>query len=321
MARGALEPQDRSTPIHRRGASILTRVVQMKLRFAADRRALFWSLVLFPVLPAIAFAAPRAAPWLIPFGLYLGYCAGVLTHNHMHCPVFQGKRWNSAYSAWLSIFYGSPIFVWMPTHNQNHHRYLNGPGDHARTVTLAPNDTLWAAFSYPTRSAISQAPAIVAYARAAAREKAREFGQIVAQTVALILAHLALLSLAISLYGLGRGIWLYGCAVALPALFAPWAMMFTNYVQHAGCDPDSKNDHSRNFVSPRLNWWLFQAGYHTVHHESPASHWSLYPALHAARVAEIAPHLNQRTIFGYCLKTYSSRTEPALREIAAKRAA
>jgi beta-carotene hydroxylase len=154
----------------------LTRGRTMKLRFTADRRALFWSLVLFPALPAVAFAWPRALPWLLPFGLYLAYCAGVLTHNQVHAPVFRSKRANALYSAWLSFFYGSPVFVWVPTHNQNHHRYLDGPGDLAQTSKFAEKDTLWAALSYPTRSAAAQLPEIFRYAAAAWRGNFAVFG-------------------------------------------------------------------------------------------------------------------------------------------------
>lgn len=294
------------------GMWTITRVVIMKLRFAADRRALFWALFLFPALPAISFVWPSALPWLLPFGLYLAYCAGVLTHNHVHAPVFQNKRMNSLYSAWLSFFYGSPIFVWIPTHNQNHHRYLDGPGDFARISKFAERDTLWAALSYPTRSVAAQAPEIWRYARIAWRGNSVRSRQITGQILALIGGHAAVLTLALALHGWRQGALIYGCAVALPAAFASWAMMFTNYVQHVGCDPTSPDNHSRNFVSPTLNWLVFHAGFHTVHHEHPGTHWSRYPALHTWRASRIEARLNEHSIFGYCLKTYLLRAPSAL---------
>ncbi len=81
-------------------------------------------------------------------------------------------------------------------------------------------------------------------------------------------------------------------------------MMFTNYVQHVGCDPHSPDHYSRNFVSPAVNWLVFQAGYHTVHHEHAAAHWSTYPALHAARAAGLDPALNEHSILTFCFKRY-----------------
>lgn len=276
----------------------------MRLRFNADRRALVWALLLFPVLPAVSYVRPALAPYLLPLGLYLAYCAGVLAHNHNHSPVFLSKRQNSLYSAWLSFFYGCPLFVWVPTHNQNHHRYLDGPGDATRTSAHAPRDSLWAALSYPSRSAFAQAPAIWQYALAARSRNPARFRQIVFETSSVVLGHGAALALAVSCYGTAKGAFLYACAFGIPAAFAAWAMMFTNYVQHVGCEHTSADDHSRNFVSRWMNWLVFEAGYHTVHHEHPGIHWSAYPALHAWREARIAPHLNQSTILSYCLARY-----------------
>ncbi|MEO8916551.1 MAG: fatty acid desaturase [Polyangiaceae bacterium] len=278
----------------------------MQLRNISDRRALLWALGLFPALPALSYLRPELAPGLLPIALYLAYCSGVLAHNHNHAPVFRSKRMNSLYSAWLSFFYGCPLFVWVPTHNQNHHRYLDGPGDATQTAALAPRDSSWAALSYPTRSAIAQWPAIWQYARAARQNKPARFRQILLETLTVLVGHGAVATFAVVHYGLSRGAVLYACAFGIPALFAAWAMMFTNYVQHVGCDPASPENHSRNFVSRWTNWLLFDAGYHTVHHEHAGTHWSRYPALHAARASRIDPALNQATIFGYCLRKYAA---------------
>jgi len=287
----------------------------MKLRFLADRRTLLWALVLFPALPALSYAKPALAPWLLPLSLYFAYCAGVLAHNHNHSPTFRGRRGNSWFSAWLSFFYGCPLFVWIPTHNQNHHRYLDGPGDATRTSELAAVDSLWGLLSYPTRSAIAQSPAIWRYVREARAHHPARFRQIMLETATVVLGHAAAVALAWSWYGLGRGLTLYAFALGIPAAYAAWAMMFTNYLQHVGCDSASADDHSRNFVGRAMNWLVFNAGYHTVHHEHAGTHWSAYPALHAARAARIAPHLNQPSMLGFCLRRYlgasRARREPA----------
>lgn len=276
----------------------------MQLRISADRRALLWAFILFPALPLLAYARPALAPWLIPCALYLAYCSGVLAHNQNHTPVFRGKRSNSLYAAWLSFFYGCPVFVWVPTHNQNHHRFLDGPGDATRTAEHAPRDTLWAALTYPTRSAVAQAPAIWAYARDARRHHPARFRQILLQTLTVVLGHAAAFSLGVACYGAARGALLYACAFGIPAGFAAWSMMFTNYLQHVGCDHASPDDHSRNFVGRVMNWMVFDAGYHTVHHEHAGTHWSRYPELHAARAARIDPALNQHSMLGYCVRKY-----------------
>jgi fatty acid desaturase len=84
-------------------------------------------------------------------------------------------------------------------------------------------------------------------------------------------------------------------------------MMFTNYLQHVDCDPASPDNHSRNFVNPVWNWFVFDAGYHTVHHDQPGQHWSRYRALHAVRAARIDPRLNASTPLAFCATAYLFR--------------
>jgi len=57
-------------------------------------------------------------------------------------------------------------------------------------------------------------------------------------------------------------------------------------------------------VLPWFNWLTFDNGYHTVHHEQPGQHWSLARAEHHARARGIAPHLEERSPFSYCVSEY-----------------
>jgi fatty acid desaturase len=232
----------------------------------------------------------------------------VLTHNHNHVPVFRARAANVAYGAWLSVFYGFPIVSWVSTHNQNHHRYRNGPGDVTRTSDHAATDGLFAALSYPPASSRHQAPALLAFAKTAFRTRSSYATRIVAESGALLLGHLAVLGLAVQVHGPRLGALAYFGGLGLPALLGTYWMMLTNYLQHVGCDHGSEDDHSRNFVGPLCNWLVFDNGYHTVHHEQPSTHWSQYRALHRARAAAIAPGLNQPGIVAsYLVKRYLSR--------------
>lgn len=276
----------------------------MKLRNPEDRRALVWACLLFPALPAFEYARPDLAAWLLPLNLYLAYSAGVLTHYQNHRPVFVSRAWNAAYSTWLSIFYGFPIWSWIPTHNLNHHRHTNGPGDDTRTWRYSNENTLFNVTTYPLLSSRVQLPALRAFALAARERNPRLYRLIVAQTAAVPLVHAGLFAVAVAREGAAWGAVTYLLAFGLPALFAPWAMMFTNYIQHVHCDPASPDDHSRNFVDPLVNWFVFDAGFHTVHHDAPGVHWSRYRALHEARQVRIDPRLNEHSVFSYCLKNY-----------------
>jgi beta-carotene hydroxylase len=279
----------------------------MKLRFAKDRRTLLWAFLLFPLAPALVLLRPSLLPWLAPLLLYCSYLSGVLSHNHNHCPVFTARSANLAYGAYLSFFYGFPSFAWVPTHNQNHHRYLNGEGDVTRTSRHAERDSLLAALTYPLASGRFQLPLVLAYAREAFRGQPTRLPRIVLETTAVLVGHVAALALFVGLRGWSTGAMGYAFALALPAFLGTYWMMLTNYLQHVGCEPGSQHDHSRNFVSPFWNWFVFDNGLHTVHHQHPGMHWSRYRALHQLGSARISPELNHGSILSYAARTYLAR--------------
>jgi fatty acid desaturase len=273
-------------------------------RYTSDYRTLFWALALFPSVPLIGYAWPGAVPWLFLPSLYLSYCSGVLTHNHIHVPVFKGRGANAAYSAWLSIFYGCPVAFWVPTHLENHHRFLEGPEDVTRTTRRSARHGLCQAIMYSLACAHWQRPLIESYVRRAYARRGRHWEALRDQGAALLLAHGGMLALALGLHGLARGVFTYALSFGVPALLAPTFMLFTNYIQHVHCDPASRDNHSRNFVSAAANWFVFDAGYHTVHHERPSVHWSRYAELHAKCEGRIHPALKEHSVLWFCLKNY-----------------
>ena len=273
-------------------------------RYKSDYRTLFWALVLFPLLPALAIAWPRALPWLIPLTLYTSYCAGVLTHHHVHVPVFRAQRANALYGIWLSIFYGCPLAFWIPTHLEHHHRHVDGPEDATRTRRLSVKHNLWQALTYTASCGRWQWPLISDYVRRVHTRRGREWAALRDQVLALAIAHGCVLALAVTLRGAAVGTLCYALGFGLPALLAPNFMLFTNYIQHVHCDAASADNHSRNFVSSFVNWFVFDAGYHTVHHERPSTHWSRYAELHRERAASIAPSLQSHSVLAFCVENY-----------------
>jgi fatty acid desaturase len=272
-------------------------------RHTSDYRTLFWALVLFPLAPVLAYVWPAALPWLIPLTIYTSYCSGVMTHNHVHVPVFTRRSFNDAYSIWISIFYGCPVSVWVPTHLENHHRYLDGPEDVTRTTRRSVKHDVWQALVYSLSCANWQRPLIASYVRRSYARRGRHWAQLAGQSTGLVFAHVGMLCLALWLHGTA-GLGIYLLSFGLPAALAPSFMLFTNYIQHVHCDPTSGDNHSRNFVSRAVNWFVFDAGYHTVHHERPSVHWSHYAELHQARAGSIDPSLLEHSVLSFCLKNY-----------------
>jgi fatty acid desaturase len=274
------------------------------LRVKADTRTLLYAFVLFPAVPAVQYANPALVGWLLPLGLYCGFCAGVLTHNQNHSPTFVNKRLSAYFAAWLSIFYGYPTFGWIPTHNQNHHKFVNRPGDASITWRYSKKHNWTVAWTYFFVSSFFQSKSMVEYINKARASNPPLFHNIVMQYVFVIGGHSGMAALAIALHGWGLGALVYGVGFLLPALFSLWAMFFINYIQHVHCDPWSKYDHSRNFVGRLSNWLTFNAGLHAAHHEQAGLHWSKLWELHNRLAPHIHPDLKQHSLLGFCFKTY-----------------
>lgn len=279
------------------------------LRYREDWRTLLWAFVCFPAMGFAPYVEPRLVPWLLPLSLYFGFCAGVFSHNHNHCPTFKNKKFNAFYSAWLSIFYFFPTFAWIPTHNLNHHKFVNKAGDATITWRYSKKNTWLIASTYYFVSAYWQAEPISEYIGKAKANNRSLYNQIRGQYATLIGVQAVLLGLGIGAarwhgqaWWHGIVLWIFGFAI--PGMFANWSMIFINYIQHVHTDPWSEHNHSRNFVSKLGNWLVFNNGYHTAHHESAGLHWSRLPEAHGKIAHLIDPALNQPSIFGFCLRAY-----------------
>jgi beta-carotene hydroxylase len=274
------------------------------LRYSSDWRTLLWAFVFFPAVGFAPYLEPRLIPWLLPLSLYFGFCAGVFTHNQNHCPTFKSRKTNAFYAAYLSVFYGFPTFAWIPTHNLNHHKYVNRAGDATITWRYSKKNTWLVASTYYFVSAAWQGKVLEEYVAKAKASNPALYRQIIAQRVTVFGGQFALLALGIALYGWKKGLLVWAFGFGVSAFFATWSMIFINYIQHVHTDPWSEHNHSRNFVSKLGNWLVFNNGYHAAHHESAGLHWSKLPAAHEKIAHLIDPELNQGSIFGYCMKAY-----------------
>jgi fatty acid desaturase len=90
--------------------------------------------------------------------------------------------------------------------------------------------------------------------------------------------------------------------VIIPQQVSAFAVFVFNYVQHVHVDEESKYNHSRNFMG--VNLFLFNNGYHTMHHEKAVLHWSELPEAHKKIEHLIAPHLTEQSFWWYMIRTY-----------------
>lgn len=273
-------------------------------RRVEDYRTLLWSLVLTPLVVMLHFLNPELSFALLPLSACFAIATGVIAHNHMHRPVLKARWANEVFSGWISVFYGYPVFAWLPTHNLNHHKLVNRRGDATITWRYTNKHNVLVAASYFFVSSYFQSAWIKAYVRDARRGKPVVFRRIVGQYAITYGAHAIVLAAAMALHGAGPGLRIWGCALGLPAFAALWTIMLFNYCQHVHTDPWSSHDHSRNFESPVLNFLLFGNGYHTVHHEQPSLHWADAAAAHAELRPRIDPRLRHRSMWFFFFRQY-----------------
>lgn len=277
----------------------------MRLKNKADIRTLLWTMVLTPGVVVAQWLRPDWIPFLAPLSAYFALACGIVAHNHNHCPTFVNKRTNQLFGAWISVFYGYPTFAWIPTHNLNHHKFVNKAGDATITWRHSNRHSLWVAATYFFVSAYQQGKPIRDFIASARARKPALYRRIVFQYSFWAGAHALGLGAGILRHGLASGVYFYVCAMLVPAFFALFTIMLFNYEQHVHCDAYSKDNHSRNFVSPVMNFLLFNNGLHTIHHENPGSHWSRAKELHAQREAAIHPALKQPGLLIYWFKQYA----------------
>lgn len=281
------------------------RSAPMQPRFAADYRTLLWTMLFAPALIATQYALPSLVPYLSWISCYFAITCGVIAHNHNHCPTFAKKRANDWFGNWISVFYGFPTFAWIPTHNLNHHKYVNTAGDATITWRYTNKHSFWVALTYFFVSAYHQRVPTSTFLAKAKEKNGALYAKIKVQYAFWAGSYIVLFALAVLLHGLRTGAYVFCFAVAIPAVVSLWTIHLFNYEQHVHTDPWSEHNHSRNFVSPVLNFLLFNNGYHAAHHENPGLHWSLLPGAHAKINDQIAPVLKQKSVWWYWFKQYA----------------
>ncbi|MBK7499960.1 MAG: fatty acid desaturase [Ignavibacteriales bacterium] len=226
--------------------------------------------------------------------LFMSVAVSVMTHNHNHLPMWQSKTLNTLTDWWLTVFYGFPIFAWIPTHNKNHHRFNNRGGDDSITYRVSERNNFLTLISYPTISGYYQQRAIFGYLKDLKANNKEKFWLCISQYVILFL-------------------WIAGALlldwqkallfVIVPQQVSLFSVLIFNYVQHVHANEESEWNHSRNFTG-FLNFMLFNNGYHTIHHHKAGLHWNKVPEAHAEIEQNINPILLERSFWWYIVRCY-----------------
>jgi len=195
---------------------------------------------------------------------------------------------------WLTVFYGFPIFAWIPTHNKNHHRFNNREGDDSITYRVSEKNNFLTLISYPTISGYYQQKAIFGYLKEMKANNKEKYWVCISQYAVLVL-------------------WIAGALlidwqkallfVIIPQQVSLFSVLIFNYVQHVHANEESEWNHSRNFTG-FLNFLLFNNGYHTIHHHKAGLHWYKVHEAHKEIEHNINPILLERSFWWYIIRSY-----------------
>ena len=264
------------------------------LRHAADIRTLIYMAVTTALL-VVQWSRDSFSPVLFVACLFMAVSVAVIAHNHNHLTIWKSKTLNTLTDYWLTLFYGFPAFCWIPTHNQNHHKFNNRKGDYTITYRYSEKTNLFTLLTYPAVSGFHQQKPIREYLKKQYRINRSRFWFCISEYVLLV-------SFLVAAF-------LVDWQKALLYIFIPqqvslFTVLIFNYVQHVHADEESPINHSRNVVGPVMNMCLFNNGLHTVHHENPGMHWSMAPAAHAKIADQIDPRLNEQSFWGFMIRVY-----------------
>jgi fatty acid desaturase len=227
--------------------------------------------------------------------LFAFFCA-VITHNTIHVPVFHNRVLNKLFQYTISLCYGHPVSAFVPGHNLSHHTHTQTRKDVMRSTKV---QFRWNFLNQLLFAAVLSKDILRAdysYAMAMRTERPRWYRQWVSEWIFFVLIQAALLILNPLNYLL---------YIFIPHNYAGWGIIGINFIQHDGTDQSHPYNHGRNFVGRITNWWTFNNGYHSLHHDKPSLHWSRLPEEHARLIApHIHPNLDQKSLLAYVWKMY-----------------
>ncbi|MGB0916958.1 MAG: fatty acid desaturase family protein [Flavobacteriales bacterium] len=235
--------------------------------------------------------------WWLIYGVYLhlSVAVSVMVHNHKHVPMWKNKWLNVLTDNWLTVFYGFPVFAWVPTHMINHHVHVNTEKDYTRTWRYTEKNNLLTLITYPTLSGKNQQPAVKSYYFSQWKKDRSKFWFLTLQLASLFTWLIA--AFVIDWYSA----LIY---VVIPQQVSLFSVLIFNYVQHIHTDEKSEYNNCRNFTGWGLNTFLLNNGYHTAHHMAPGLHWSKLKTKHEEVNEKIDQNLNENSFWWFIGRTY-----------------
>ena len=269
------------------------------LRYKADLRSLTFMFVTAAMLVLLwQYGSEMSRPlWIFCYviQLLMAVIVSTIVHNHQHLAMWTVKWLNVFTDNFLTVFYGFPVFAWIPTHNSNHHVHINKEPDYTKTYMASEKNNLITLLTYPSLSGFKQQKAVGTYFTGLYKENRRKFYFHLLQVVSLVLW------IGVALLIDWKKALLY---VVIPQQVSLFTVLIFNYIQHIHADEESDFNHSRNMTGKLLNFFLLNNGLHTAHHISPGIHWSRLREKHDQIAPKIDPRLNEENFAWYLFRVY-----------------
>ena len=182
---------------------------------------------------------PEFNVWLFLGSILMATSCFAMAHNHNHIPMWRVDFLNKLTDYWLTLFYGFPVYAWIPTHNMNHHQLNNREGDYTITWRLSERNNLFTMITFPFVSAVYQQKPTSDFLKHYWNVNKPKFFYYISQYVVWVLW------IAGAFYLDSRKALLY---VAIPMIVATQFVLIINYIQHVHTDEESQYNHSRNFT-------------------------------------------------------------------------
>ncbi|MEZ4963177.1 MAG: fatty acid desaturase [Saprospiraceae bacterium] len=269
------------------------------LRYKADVRTIIFLIITATLLVVLwQYGSEMSTPvWVLAYTaqLLMAVIVSTMVHNHQHLPMWTVKWLNILTDNILTVFYGFPVFAWIPTHNSNHHVHINKEPDYTKTYMVSEKNNLITLLTYPSLSGYMQQKAVWGYFTNLWSQHRRKFYFHMIQVVVLVswIAAAFILDWKKAL--------LY---VFIPQQLSLFVVLIFNYIQHIHADEESEYNSSRNMTGHLLNFLLLNNGLHTAHHASPGLHWSKLREKHNELAPKIDPRLNEDNFAWYLFRVY-----------------
>lgn len=260
-------------------------------------QTLLWSMFLSPAL--------RSSLWLIPTWIAacaLSFLNAVVIHNHLHRGIFRNRTLNRAFRVVLSFGNLYPASANIASHNLIHHQFDDdGQPDWAAPSYAPFRWQLLNLIHFPNVIGPNTFSGVTRWSQTTRQADFRR-QYLIEQVAAFGLTGVLLVC----------DVWAALFCVVLPQLWGARGILRINLLQHDACDIESEWNHSRNFTGRILNWWMCNNGFHTIHHNRAALHWSVLREAHdQGAVPKMHVSLNERSMFTYLWRTYVLGTNRA----------